>query len=177
VAACRRSAATTIRAIDLLQQFSHAERRPVNGAFVLAEHTVSGQSRTSLAVPVPGRITWTTALPRRAALRLDAAVAGDSPHAVARLRIGISDDRVYETLLEKEVSSDDTDRYGWTPLSAGLSRYAGPQFSLFYRPDGREWRVILSVDPVAGQPRVFYLGRPGIDTDADAAKRFFKRPR
>jgi hypothetical protein len=149
----------------------------VNGAFVLAEHTVSGQPRASMAVPVPSRITWMTALPRRAELRLDAAVAGDSPHAAARLRVGISDDRVYESLLEKEVSSEDSDRYGWTQLSVGLSRYAGPQFSLFYRPDGREWRIILSVDPVAGQPQVMYIGRPGIDTDADAAKLFFKRPR
>jgi hypothetical protein len=149
----------------------------VNGAFVLAEHTVSGQPRASLAVPVPGRVTWTTAVPRRAVLRLDAAVAGDSPYAVARLRVGISDERIYELLLAKEVSSRDSDRYGWTQLSVGLSRYAGPQFSLFYRPDGREWRIIFSVDPVAGQPRVVYIGRPGVETDAGAAKQFFKRPR
>ena len=144
---------------------------------MLAEHTVSGQARASLAIPVPGRVIWTTALPRRAGLRLDAAVGGDSPDSVARLRVGISDERVYESLLEKEIASGDSARYGWTQVLVSLARYGGPQFSLFYRPDGRQWRIILSADPVAGQPRVVYIGRPGIDTDADGARRFFKRAR
>src|SRR4051812_49872981 len=59
VTACHReSAGTTIRVVDLLRQIGHAETRPLNGAFVIAEHTFGGRSRASLVVPVPSRITW-----------------------------------------------------------------------------------------------------------------------
>ena len=160
-----------VRVVDLLKQVGHAEKRPLDGAFPIAEHTLQGVARASLVAPAASRVTWLQALPRRGTLHTDVAVPPASGHAVVAFRVGISDDRIYETLLERQVSSDPA--RGWTPLAADLSRYAGPQFSLFYRPDRRRWRLVLAATPVEGAPGVVFWGAPGIDTDAAAARRFF----
>jgi hypothetical protein len=125
-------------------------------------------------VPVPSRIIWTEALPRRATLNVDAAVPDTAGGSAVNVRLGISDDRVYELLTEKIITGRDSAEHGWTPLSADLSRYAGPKFSLFYRPDRHPWRIVLSVDTVDGGVSTAYLGQPGIDADVEAAKRFYK---
>jgi hypothetical protein len=160
-----------VRVVDLLKQVGHAEKRPLDGAFPIAEHTLGGVTRASLVAPAASRVTWLQALPRRGTLRADVAVPAARGHAVVAFRLGISDDRIYETLLERHVSSDPA--LGWTTLAADLSRYAGPQFSLFYRPDRRRWRLVLAATPVEGSPEVVFWGAPGVDTDAAAARRFF----
>jgi hypothetical protein len=104
-------------------------------------------------------------------LHTDVAVSSPNGRASVAFRIGISDDRIYETLIERQVPSGSQ----WTPLAASLSGYAGPQFSLFYRPDRRRWRLVLAATPVEGLPDVVFWGAPGIDTDAESARRFFRQ--
>lgn len=162
-----------MRVIDLIRQFAHAETRPLTGSFQIAEHTFGGRSHTSLVVPVPSRVIWTTALPERAALRV--AVAVPQAGAVS-FRIGVSDDRIYEMLVERTVRSAESASTGWTSLEADLSLYAGRKPSLFYRPAGRRWRLVLSADSVEGSPPAVW-GAPGVDTDSGAARRFLQPAR
>ena len=175
-AACaRHPPETPVRVVDLLKQIGHAETRPLGASIQIGEHTFDGRSRASLVVPVPSRITLTQALPVRGVLRVDAAVPDDAGPAVVLFRIGISDDRVYEALVERQIASGDSSRQGWTPMSVDLSGYAGRKFSLFYRPDNRRWRIVFGVYAVSGASGSVYWGAPGIDTDVDAAKRYVKQ--
>lgn len=175
-ARCTRHAPeATVPVVDLLKQIGHAETRPLNATIQLGEHTFGGRSRASLVVPVPSRITWTEPLPLRGVLRVDAAVPDEEGPAVVRFRLGISDDRTYETLVERDIASGDSSREGWTPLGADLSGYAGRKFSLFYHPDRLRWRIVLGVYPVSGATSLAYWGAPGIEADGDAARLFVKQ--
>lgn len=163
-----------MQVVDLLKQIGHAETRPLSATIELGEHTFDGRSRASLVVPVPSRVIWTQALPVRGVLRVDAAVPDEPSPTIVRFRIGISDDRVYEGLVEREIAGGGSSRQGWTPISADLSGYAGRKFSLFYHPDQRRWRIVFNVDAVSGAARWAYWGAPGIEADGDAARRFVK---
>jgi hypothetical protein len=174
-AGCGGRPADPVRTIDLIKSLGHAERRPSDASFQLAEHTFGGHARASIAAPVPSRITWRTKVPRRSILRVDAAVPSDPAGAVSvTFRLGISDDRVYESLVERSVTSADSVN-GWTSIVANLSNYAGPKLSLFYQPDGRTWHIVLATDPLQGAAREAYWGEPGIDTDTAAARAYFRQ--
>lgn len=118
--------------------------------------------------PAPGRITWSLALPRRGLLR--AAVAATTP-APVRVRIGVSDARIYEGLAQAVVNGST----GWSLLTADLSAYAGWKFSLFYQPERHSWNVNVSLDAIAGVPGRIALGRPEIVTDTAGAAEYAKR--
>jgi hypothetical protein len=94
--------------------------------------------------------------------------------ATLRFRVGVSDHRIYEALSERIVTSEDAGKIGWIPLEADLSVYAGPKLSVFYRPEGRAWRVVLSTDRLEGAADGLW-GEPGIETDAGAARLFHER--
>lgn len=159
--------------IDLIRSFGDAEKRPVSGLFVLDQHTLSRTMRASIGVPVPSRVIWTTPVPRKATLNLLAGVAAsDSPSAV-RFRIGVSDHRVYEALFERTLTADRGADSGWAHVAVDLSPYAGRQWSIFYRPDRVEWRLVLSTDAIEGTGTRAVWGEPGIDTDLGSARRFF----
>jgi hypothetical protein len=172
--ACRQASGTTIRVFDLISQFGHAEARPFNGSFQLTGHTFGGRARASIAVPVPSRMTWTLTLPRRSSLRVGVAVSGIRGAASVRFRVGVSDQRIYESLVERVVTSADSAK-GWVPLAADLSPYAGPKLSLFYHPDRQTWHIVLAVDAIDGGDAAAFWAEPGIETDTDAARRFFKQ--
>lgn len=119
----------------------------------MTESTLGGAARPAIVGPVPGRLTWTLPIPRHAELRLQLAVSG----APVRLRVGVSDARIYEELVNTAIAPGAS----WTPVAADLSAYAGRKFSLFYRPERQSWRVNLSLDAVAG-PAVVALAAPSI---------------
>lgn len=160
--------------VHFIKQLGHADTRPLGGSFQIVEHTCAGRGEASLEVPANSRIIYTQALPRRGVLRVNAAVPGGNGPATVNFRIGISDGRLYETLLEQQVTSEESRTRGWTSLEVDLSRYAGPKISVFYQPDRRRWRVVFGTNIVAGSPAVAYWGTPGIDTDSQAARRFYK---
>lgn len=117
---------------------------------------------------------WPLFVPRRARLHVFAGVPGASGPAAVAVRVGISDERRYETLHEQIVTSVEC-AAGWVPVEADLSAYAGRKFSLFFRPDERKWNVIIATQPVEGSAAFVALGEPGIDADLESAREYRQR--
>jgi hypothetical protein len=126
-------------------------------------------------VPPASRVTWQTVLPARGRLETAAALTG-SAGASASFRIGISDDRIYETLLVRSVAVAECSER-WAPMTVDLSRFAGRKLSLFYRPGKTAWRVIFGVTPEAGAPVEALWAMPAVDADRASARAFFERER
>jgi hypothetical protein len=161
--------------VDFLRKLQDAERRPTSGRFDAGEHTFGGRSLASLVVPAESRLTWTIAVPHRARLRLLAAVPATNGEASIAFRVGISDERLYNTLVELPVSSAETAARGWVPVEADLSRFAGWHWSLFYRPDSRLWKIVIGTHVLSGDPPAAYLGIPALMTDAEGAREYLAR--
>jgi hypothetical protein len=166
---------STVLVIDLLHEFARAEKRPPDGGFAIAEHSVAGVRHTGIAAPAASRLIWTARLPARGWLRTSVAVLpARSADATVSFRIGISDDRLYERLAEERVSVSPSGDSGWIDLAADLSPYAGRKWSLFYRPDSVTWRLVLSTDRVVGDGRAFWAS-PRVVSDLHGAREWQKR--
>ena len=163
-----------MRVIDFLTKISVAEKRPVHGEFHVEEHTFGGQRQISLVTPSDSRVVWQTALPRNATLHTSVAVAGAADADALTFLVAISDERAFERLAERTVTAAES-ALGWLPLSADMSLYAGRKLSLFYQPDGRQWRIVLRVNRAAGTAERAFWGLPRIETDAGSARRFYAR--
>ena len=157
----------------MLRLFQDAERRPLHGSFELKEHTFAGVPRASLVVPAESRVTWKLFVPHRGRLQMFVAFAEASAASVA-VRVGVSDNRVYNTLTERTISSAEAAR-GWVALDVDLSTYAGRKWSLFYRPDGRKWQIIVGTHVLAGSVSNVYLGSPALMTDVEGAREYLRR--
>ena len=171
-AACREpGAAPPIQVVDLAREFDRAEKRPPAG-FKITAYGADGVVRPSIVMPVPSRVTWSLPLPRRGRFRTFVAL-GDREHpgAAIRFRFGVSDQRIYEGLVEHTVGAAHP---GWSSLGVDLSAYAGVKWSLFYRPDRVTWRIVLAAD-VVGAGAAAVWGAPEIVTDASAAKEYVQR--
>ena len=132
-------------------------------------------SRPAIAAPVPSRLTIALPLPRhggvlRAFVALGEAAPGIVP-APVRLRIGVSDHRIYEGLFERLLAPGHT----WSELRVDLSAYAGWKWSLFYRPERMTWRVVLATDATGAPPTNLFWGSPEIVTDSQAAREYSAR--
>ena len=126
----------------------------------------SGTALPAIAGPAPGRLTWALPLPRGGTFRAQVTASG----ARVRVRVGVSDARIYEQLADQIVAPG----AGWAPVTADLSAYAGFKISLFYRPDTTQWRVNLSADAIEGPARVAW-GRPEIVTSTENAREYVDR--
>ena len=155
--------------MDFIELFERAELRPER-AFKVAQHTLGGVTRATIAAPVPSRAIWVTPLPRRGWLSLFVGVPSSPAGCSARFRFGVSDDRIYEGL-----ASDTPPAGAWRELRVDLSRYAGRKFSIFYRPDGVSWRLVFSADQIVEESCTGFWGEPTIETDVDAARQFQAR--
>ena len=84
--------------------------------------------------------------------------------AGATARIGISDDRRYDQLAKITLGASGTQSRAWQSVVIDLGAYSGWQWSLFYRPWERTWRVIFSADGELGGhiawARPVITGRP-----------------
>jgi hypothetical protein len=161
---CRsRPSSSPIPVVDLIKEYEHADRRPAGG-YAIGDHVVAGAAIPAILGPAPGRLTWVMPLPRHGMFRARIAASA----APVRIRVGISDARIYEQLTEIDVAPDKA----WSDVSVDLSAYAGWKFSLFYRPERRAWRLNLSADAVTGIPAKVAWGRPEIVafSNADAAE-------
>ncbi len=165
--ACRPSASPeAVPVVDFIKEFHRAEARP-DGAFAIAAHLAGATARPAITGPAPSRIIWVLPVPRHSRFRAEVA-ASEAP---VRVRMGVSDARIYEQLAEVTVHPD----AGWTTLEADLSSYAGWKFSLFYRPDSRQWRLNLSMDASSGTPGRIAIGSPVIVASRDDALEFTRR--
>ena len=165
-----------MRVIDLVRELPRAETRPPGAVFEVAEHTLSTIPHATIAVQAPSRMIYTLRLPARGVIRAWVAVlpTAEGTDASATFRIGISDHRIYEPLAQQLVTTGESRANGWIPLTADVSLYGGRQWSLFHRPDSHPWRVIFNADPGYGAARALW-GSPGIDTDRQAARVWWRR--
>jgi hypothetical protein len=159
--------AATITAIDLIRLFERAEKRPPS-AFAISSRAVAGAARPSIVAPVPSRLVWPLSLPRGAIFRAFVAAEGLAPGAGSpvRLRVGVSDHRIYEGLAEAMLRPGGT----WQELRADLSAYAGWKWSLFYTPERVTWRLVLAADATSSSPATVLWGGPEILTDVQGAR-------
>ena len=171
---CRHVEETSVPVVNLLREFDRADKRPATG-FELGDREIDGTSHPSIIIPVPSRLTIPLPLPRRGVLRAFVSMeplADGAPVAPIRLRIGVSDDRIYERLTDIDLTPG---RRAWTMVHTDLSAYAGRKWSLFYHPDRVMWRVVLAADAIAGVPARAVWGSPEIVTDHESAKEYFAR--
>lgn len=169
--ACRHVEKTPVAVVNLIREVDRAEKRPPTG-FEIVTREIDGNARPSIVVPVPSRLTIPLPLPRHGRLSAFAAIDPDSLKVPIRVRIGISDDRVYESLTQTILSPGDQ---RWMALETDLSAYAGWKWSLFYRPERVMWRLVLAADAIGGAPTRALWGSPEILTDPASAKEYSAR--
>jgi len=164
-----------VTALDLIREFDRAEKRPA-ADFDVSTFEIGGVARPAIVAPVPSRLVWPLPLPRRGVLRtfVAAGYAAGEARAPIRLRVGISDHRIYEGLGQVMLTHADR---GWTELRADLSAYAGWKWSLFYRPERISWRIVLSADATGGAPARALWGSPEVLTDSQSARQYSTRRR
>ncbi|HWJ55842.1 MAG TPA: hypothetical protein VNR90_06475 [Vicinamibacterales bacterium] len=160
---CRdRAPSAPVAVIDFIKEADRADRRPP--AYAVVNSVAGGDALPAIVGPAPGRLTWTLPLPRGG--RFEARVAASG--APVAVRIGVSDARVYEQLAAASVRPGGA----WTDVAADLSAYAGWKLSLFYRPERRLWRLILSAD---GGPGTVAWGMPRIMASRSSALEYAAR--
>ena len=165
---------TPVRVVDLIRELDRAEKRPLQG-FAIAEHQLDGVARPVIAAVVPSRLTLPLPLPRRGVFRALVALADPAPGVRApavRLRIGVSDHRIYEGVTEAVLQPGEGT---WMDIRADLSAYAGWKWSLFYRPDRTTWRVVLAADATENVSATIFWGMPEIVTDTASAREYSER--
>jgi hypothetical protein len=169
--ACRHVENAPVPVVDLIREVDRADKRPLNG-FDIATRDIAGQIRPSIVVSVPSRLTIPLPLPRHGVLTAFASLDPESTPTPVRLRVGVSDNRIYERLTEIVLSPGDR---RWVPVRADLSAYAGWKWSLFYHPERVMWHLVLAADAIAGVPTRALWGSPEIVTDRHSAKEYSAR--
>jgi hypothetical protein len=150
-AACTASRADVILdADDLIGRLGGAERRaagPVDEWIRIGSAGAGDDRRVALLTTAPARVIWTARIPERAWIET-AVMLVDGAGAAAR--IGIADSRVYELLARVELAPRGEGDQPWQPLRVDLRKYAGWQWSVFYRPSTTEWQLVFSADALPG---------------------------
>ncbi len=173
---CRHVEDRTVPVVNLIREVDRAEMRPPGG-LEIATREFAGSAHPSIVVTVPSRLTVRLALPRRGLFRAFVALEPPSPgipSAAIRMRIGVSDDRIYERLTDVTLTPEQRQ---WTPVQTDLSAYAGWKWSLFYHPERMIWHVVLAADAISGVPARAAWGSPEIVTDNAGAKEYSTRRR
>jgi hypothetical protein len=120
---------------------------------------------------------WPLPLPRHGVFHAFVAAEptrADLSATPVRVRIGISDHRIYEGLVDVMVTPADR---RWTELRADLSAYAGWKWSLFYKPDRITWRLVLAADATGSGPAIAVWGSPEVVTDTNSGREYAARRR
>jgi predicted component of type VI protein secretion system len=173
--ACRSSTPfAPVRVVDLIREMDRADKRPAGG-FAIAVQQVDGVARPAIVAQVPSRLTLALPLPRHGIFHAFVTLADGPPGAKAapvRLRVGVSDHRIYEGVSELILAPGTGT---WIDLRADLSAYAGWKWSLFYRPDRITWRVVLAADATENVPATVLWGVPEITTNAESAREYAAR--
>ena len=157
-----RSGTDAPTSVDLIELLPSAERRAggnVDDAVRAISLRIEGTETPGLILRAPARVTWTIRIPEDAVLATTAALVPEpegTTGAGATLRVGLSDNRFYEGVFELRVQPS----LPWQPVTVDLRKYAGWQWSLFYRPSSIPWKLIVNADATPGG--TIALHRPAV---------------
>jgi hypothetical protein len=146
---------STVAFVDLIEALPKAERRaalPVDVAIEVDLIGPPGDIRPAIVMQAPARTIWSTRLPSGARLETAVILVDDRQGAqsgTVTARVGISDDRRYEQLASIPLNGTALPR-AWQAVAIDLGAYSTWQWSLFYRPWERTWRLIFSADGEVG---------------------------
>jgi len=132
--------------VDLLATLPSAEVRAGSDVLTAVRPdivTVVGDPRTALVLRTPARVTWSVDLPLHTALRTAVALLPEGSQEVT-IRIGMSDDRVYEDVARFSATPE------WQTQVVDLRRFSEWKFSLFYQPLRTSWRVVINAEGPPG---------------------------
>jgi hypothetical protein len=135
--------------IDLLRELPRAALAPAGEAAERIRVTlVDGPdgARPALVMHPTSRVIWQVQMAERAELRTTLArLPGGEPAATVSVRIGVSDERIYEDYFREALDPPAGEQADWRPLVIDLAYYSGPKWSLFYQPSRRLWSLVLNV--------------------------------
>jgi hypothetical protein len=123
-------------AIDLVERFPSAARRPTPDVFSVQDIGLGGVRKPSIAVAQASRITWTEQIPAGAWLDVSLGLheeAWSRPGDGVLFRVGVSRAGVYEELISLVVNpfANAADRQ-WYPLLLDLSPWAGETIEIIF---------------------------------------------
>lgn len=135
--------------IDLLRELPRAARGPAAEADErIRVELVDGPDgvRPALVMHPTSRVIWQVQMAERAELRTTIArLPGSDPGATLSVRLGVSDERIYEDHFRETLDPPPGDTASWRPITIDLSLYSGPKWSLFHQPSRRLWSLVLNV--------------------------------
>lgn len=122
--------------VDLLEQFEAADKRPDASYFSIADVTLNGETKRSIAIePAAGtRLTYRIQVPDDGWFFVSLGVrpeAWEQESDGVYFMVGISDGRTYDELLVQHVNpyGDPTNRR-WIPVYVDISAYGGDEVEL-----------------------------------------------
>lgn len=126
-------------AVDLLERFPTAEKRstgPSDQPVSIVDVTINDDKRRAIFAHPTSRIIWKLTVPNDAGLRTALALRPDAwtkEGDGVLFRIGISDGRTYEELLNQHVNPAHVeDDRTWIPVTIDLSAYAGEDVEIIF---------------------------------------------
>lgn len=136
------SGSGTTVAVDLVERLPQAVLRPAPEAFTALDVTINGDTKRSIFVTQPSRITWTETIPDHGWLDVSLGLREEAwarPGDGVLFLIGVSHsgsasgEGVYDELLSLVVNpyANPADRQ-WYPLRLDLSPYAGQTVELIF---------------------------------------------
>lgn len=146
-------------AVDLVAQFPSADKRSsgaLDQAFGVMDVSIKGETKRAVYIHPTSRLTYKIVVPEDGKLRAWLALkeeTWDKQSDGVLFRIGVSDGREYEELVNQHVDpvNNPSDRR-WVPVDVDLSAYAGQAVELIINtnssPKGRgdnpayDWAVI-----------------------------------
>jgi hypothetical protein len=147
-AACVPSSPATPMPIDLLRELPRAAVAPAARPNLVSVQVIDrdGAQHPALVMHPTSRVIWQIQMTEPAELRADIArLPGGDAGAELSVRIGMSDERIYEDHFRERLPHPAGEALAWRPLVLDLSLYSGWKWSLFYQPSRRTWSLVLNV--------------------------------
>ncbi|CAN5684567.1 hypothetical protein BH18ACI5_BH18ACI5_13150 [soil metagenome] len=123
-------------AVDLIEQFQTAEKRPPGGTFEVIEAELDGVTHKAIFTLPESRIIWKLRVPDDAWLRLN---VGMKPESWTKegdgvlFHVGVSDGRSFDQLFIQHVNPYlNAGERRWIPVVVDLAPYAGEEISLIF---------------------------------------------
>jgi hypothetical protein len=123
-------------AVNFIDTFADAEKRPNPDVFSIVDATLNGQAKRAIFVGTASRLTWHETIPNRAWLTVSLGLkpeAWTQPGDGVLFRVGMSTGSRYDELLNVLVNpyGNPSDR-GWQDISLDLSPYAGQSVDVIF---------------------------------------------